>query len=204
VSTAGAAHWDNRYQTVGAESVSWYEAEPTTSLELIKAVGATPADAVVDIGGGASTLVDHLVSAGYQDVTVLDLSQAALDVASGRVGLSVPVAWVAADILDWKPTRQYDVWHDRAVLHFLTEGHDRNRYLDIMRLAVHPGGAVIIGAFADDGPTQCSGLPVRRYTTGDLQDLLPDLMLVDARRHEHRTPAGTVQPFNWIAGRLPG
>jgi SAM-dependent methyltransferase len=204
VSRAGAAHWDDRYQTIGPESVSWYEAEPSTSIDLLDAVGATHGDAVIDVGGGASRLVDHLISLGYQDSTVFDLSKAALDVARNRVGSSAPVTWLTGDILDWRPTRHYDIWHDRAVLHFLTTDRDRARYVETLRSAIRPGGAVIIGVFAQDGPAQCSGLQVRRYTPAELRSLLPDLALIEARRHEHRTPNGAVQPFNWIAGRLPG
>jgi trans-aconitate methyltransferase len=204
VSTAGATHWDDRYRTTGAESVSWFEAEPTTSIDLLEVVGATPADAVIDVGGGASRLVDGLLAAGYQDVTVLDLSKTALDLARQRVGASAPVTWVSADVLDWRPARQYDIWHDRAVLHFLTDDRDRAEYLDTLHGTVRPGGAVIIGVFAEDGPTHCSGLPVRQYAPAELRELMPDLVFVDARRHEHRTPHGAVQPFNWIAGRIPG
>ncbi len=197
-------HWDNRYRDVGAESVSWFQAQPTESLGLPAALDVTPSAALLDVGGGASRLVDHLLSAGYPDVTVLDLSQAALDVARSRLP-GASVNWVCADVTTWEPTRTWDVWHDRAVLHFLVDEGSRVAYLRTMRRALNPGGAIVIGTFAEDGPTHCSNLEVRRFSQGELVELLGETfepLLV--QRIMHQTPGGATQPFNWIAGRERG
>jgi SAM-dependent methyltransferase len=198
----GTAHWDDRYASIGAQALSWYEDRPTTSLELLDAVGISPSDSAIDVGGGSSSLVDHLLVAGHQDVSVLDLSTVALDVARSRLGDPTQVTWVQADITTWQPTRRWDIWHDRAVLHFLTTDDARDRYRNALHQALNPGGAFVIGAFAEDGPTECSALPVRRYSPDDLVGLFPDAEIIQQRRHIHRTPGSTDQPFNWIAGRL--
>lgn len=196
------AHWDERYRTVGADSVSWFESEPTTSLELFRALDVGPGDSVIDVGGGASLLVDRLLRAGHRDVAVLDLSRVALAEARERVGSRSEVTWINDDVLTWRPERRWDVWHDRAVLHFLVAAQDRRAYVDRMHEALEPGGAFVIGAFAEDGPTECSSLPVRRYGAVDFAELLGDVEVVEHRRAVHRTPVGLEQPFNWIAGRL--
>lgn len=201
-SVADPAHWNDRYQSIGPQAVSWYEERPSTSLDLLAAVGVTPHDSVIDIGGGASTLVDHLLHAGHADLTVLDLSAVALGTARDRLDDPREVTWIEADLLTWQPDRRWDVWHDRAVLHFLVDDHDRVAYVNQLRRALVPGGAFVIGTFAEDGPTQCSALPVRRYRPQDLTELLGDVDVLEERRDLHHTPGGTDQPFNWIAGRL--
>jgi SAM-dependent methyltransferase len=198
----GAEHWDERYRSIGPQSVSWFEPEPTVSLELLGALGVTAAQSVIDVGGGASSLVDHLVQRGHRDVTVLDLSAVALDLARQRLGDPPTVTWIEADLRTWRPARRWDVWHDRAVLHFLVDDDSRASYCALLREALQPGGAFVIGTFADDGPTQCSGLPVRRQSVADLATLLGDVEVVVQRRHVHRTPTGAEQPFSWVAGRL--
>jgi SAM-dependent methyltransferase len=197
-----ALHWNERYRSIGARAVSWYEERPTVSRELLDAVGMRTSDSVIDVGGGASTLVDHLVADGHEDVTVLDLSAVALDDARSRLGDPAGVTWIQADISSWQPARRWDVWHDRAVLHFLTDDDARDGYRDALRRALTPGGAFVIGTFAEDGPTECSALPVRRYSAADLVGFLGDVEIVEQRRHVHRTPSDADQPFNWIAGRL--
>jgi trans-aconitate methyltransferase len=197
-----SAHWDDRYESIGTQAVSWFEPHPAVSLELLEAVGVTNAESVIDVGGGASTVVDHLLAAGHNDITVLDLSTVALDAARTRLGNPAHVTWLDADLLTWEPSRQWDVWHDRAVLHFLTGDDGRTAYTSALNRALAPGGAFVIGAFAEDGPTQCSALPVRRYSPDELADLLGDIEIVEQRRHVHRTPSGADQPFNWIAGRV--
>lgn len=198
---ADAAHWDERYRSVGSTEVSWFEPEPTVSLELLDALGVTPDRSVIDVGGGASTLVDRLVARGHDDLAVLDISTAALDEARGRNGDPDAVTWITADLLAWEPPRRWDVWHDRAVLHFLTTDAQRGTYADVMAAALDPSGVFVLGAFASDGPTHCSGLEVRRQSFDDLAELAGDAEVVAARRHVHRTPSGGEQPFNWIAGR---
>jgi len=196
-----ADHWDNRYREIGAESVSWFQEQPTDSLALFAALGVTPSASVLDVGGGASHLVDHLVAAGYADVTVLDLSEAALDIARAQLP-EASVTWVRADVTSWEPVRTWNVWHDRAVLHFLVEEESRVAYLRSMRRALAPGGVVVIGTFAQDGPTHCSNLEVRRYSQDELRELLGEpFEVLQLQRIVHQTPGGAAQPFNWVAGR---
>jgi SAM-dependent methyltransferase len=198
-----AAHWDDAYRALGVENVSWFEPEPTMSLALLDALGTRPEDAVLDVGGGASTLVDHLVDRGFGDVTVLDVSVVALQEGQARVGPDARVGWLREDLLSWRPPRRYDVWHDRAVFHFLTDPADRRRYLGVLADSVAAGGAVIIGTFAADGPQSCSGLPVARYSPADLcQELGPLFQPLACKREVHVTPTGVLQPFTWVAGRL--
>jgi SAM-dependent methyltransferase len=195
-----AGHWDATYAERGAEDVSWFQSEPHTSLALFDAVGVHRDAAVVDVGGGASALVDRLVARGYVDLTVLDISPVALDLARDRVGDAAKVEWVASDVLTWGPDRHYDLWHDRAVFHFLTDPRDRAAYLATLTAAV-PTGAVILATFAPDGPDSCSGLPVARYGPDELADLLAGFDVVEARRDVHVTPWGAEQPFTFVAAR---
>ena len=196
------AHWDGRYASTGSGAVSWYEEQPTTSLELLEALAIGLHDPIVDVGGGASTLVDHLLTRGHTDITVLDISTVALDVARVRLHDPPQVTWIDHDLLTWRPDRRWAAWHDRAVLHFLVDDDARSAYVELMRCALEPHGAFAIGTFAEDGPTQCSALPVRRYGPDDLVELLGDIEVVAQRRQIHRTPSGDEQPFNWIAGRV--
>jgi SAM-dependent methyltransferase len=198
----GAEHWDERYRSVGSTAVSWYEATPTVSLALLDRLGVTAVESVIDVGGGASVFVDHLLARGHRDVAVLDLSKVALDEARTRLGDADSVSWIEADLLNWDPPRRWDVWHDRAVLHFLVDDDDRATYVEVMRRAVAPDGSFVIGTFAEDGPTECSSLPVRRQSADELIGLLGDVEVVERRRHKHHTPGGADQSFNWVAGRL--
>jgi SAM-dependent methyltransferase len=198
-----AAHWDSVHALRDPAEFAWFQAEPTVSLELVDALEVGPDAAVVDVGGGSSRLVDRLLDRGFGDVTVLDVSSGALDVAQGRLGdRAARVTWLVEDVCAWRPGRRYDLWHDRAVLHFLVDAADRARYLDALELGLASGGAAVIATFASDGPEQCSGLPVVRYDPPGLAALLgPGLRLVAERRAEHRTPGGAVQPFAWAALR---
>lgn len=202
MSNASADHWNGRYDAIGAESVSWYQDTPTTSLELLTTLGINATKSVIDVGGGASNLVDHLVAAGHTDVGVLDLSAVALEVAQQRLADNPAVEWLEQDLLTWQPSRTWDAWHDRAVLHFLLTDYERARYAETVRKVVAIGGAVVIGTFAEDGPTECSALPVRRNSAGELRSLLGDIEVVEERREVHHTPSGATQPFNWLAARL--
>lgn len=197
-----AGHWDDRYESIGAASVSWFEETPAVSLRLLDELGVTAQDSVIDVGGGASRLVDHLVERGHRELAVLDVSAVALRETRDRLGDPLGVEWIENDLLVWEPSRRWSVWHDRAVLHFLVDDGDRSRYVDLLRRALEPGGAFVIGVFAEDGPTECSGLPVRRTTAAELVDLVGDVEIVTQLRHVHHTPGGTDQPFNWLAGRL--
>ncbi|MCK4176820.1 class I SAM-dependent methyltransferase [Aciditerrimonas ferrireducens] len=201
---ARAAHWRSVYTTRPPTSRSWYQAEPRVSLALLDALGVGPQTAVLDVGGGASFLADRLVARGFRDVTVLDVAEEALAEVAGRLGGDPRVTLLCSDLLAFAPTRRYGCWHDRAVLHFLTED-ELPAYQAVLRRALDPGGAVVVGAFAPDGPEQCSGLPVRRYDPpGLLAALGPGFEAVASEREEHRTPTGAVQPFAWLAARRTG
>ena len=193
------AHWQNVYQTKSERDVSWFEESPTISLDLIRATGVGADASIIDVGGGASRLVDALISEGFRSVTVLDLSEKALSMTRDRLGAHAErVNWIAADITTWQPTQTYEVWHDRAAFHFLTDPNDRTAYAECVRKAVRPGGHVIIGTFALDGPERCSGLPVVRHDAASLRDMLgPTFRLVETRRHDHQTPSGTNQRFQF-------
>ena len=193
------AHWEAVYEQKGEMEVSWFQESPELSLELIEKLAPAPDAAIIDVGGGASRLVDALVARGYGDVTVLDLSQAALQAAQTRLGArAAKVVWVAADATDWSPQRAYDLWHDRAAFHFLTSAEDRARYVARLTQALKPGGHAIIATFAPDGPERCSGLPIVRYDAAGLSQVLgADFALMDTRAQAHVTPWGSRQKFQF-------
>ena len=193
------AHWQNVYATRGEREVSWFEERPALSLDLISAAGGTPRSSVIDVGGGASRLVDALLADGFEAVTVLDISEAALAAVKRRLGSkAASVTWIVSDITAWEPAERYDLWHDRAVLHFLTDASDRAAYVARLEKALQPGGHAIIGTFALDGPERCSGLPVVRYDARSLSELLgPEFDLVEELRQEHPTPMGSTQRFQF-------
>lgn len=201
-------HWAEVYTRRGDTLVSWYAPEPGMSLELIDAGAADPRLPAVDVGAGASRLVDALLVRGFADVTALDVSddglahaRSRLDVA-GMGAAAAGVHWTVTDLLDWRPDRRFGLWHDRAVFHFLTDPADRARYRDLLTEALAPGGLVVVGTFADDGPESCSGLPTARYGPEELAVELGDgLTVLAQRREEHRTPAGGSQMFTWLALR---
>jgi SAM-dependent methyltransferase len=190
-------HWNSVYRSKPEDGVSWFQPEATHSLDLItRSVGADAA--VVDVGGGASTLVDGLLARRQREVTVLDISEAALDVAKRRLGERAALArWIAGDIRTVTlPRAAFDVWHDRAVFHFLMDPADRAAYVRQVARAVRPGGHVIVATFAPDGPDKCSGLPVRRYAPGELhREFGASFELVEHLDENHRTPWGAVQHF---------
>jgi SAM-dependent methyltransferase len=193
------AHWQNVYQTKDEKTASWFQERPDISLDLIHATGVDTNALIIDIGGGASRLVDALISEGFNAVSVLDLSEKALAASRARLGADgAQVQWIVADITCWQPTQTYDVWHDRAALHFLTDPKDRAAYVERVMKAMRIGGRVIIGTFAPDGPERCSGLPVVRHDAATLGELLgPSFMLAETRRHNHQTPSGAIQRFQF-------
>lgn len=197
------AHWDTVYTTKSENEVSWFQENPAPSIELIDLARPTSASAIVDIGGGASRLVDSLVAGGFNHVTVLDISGAALEAAKARLGESASrVQWIIADVTKWYPMQIYDIWHDRAAFHFLTDPADRAAYVTRIKQAVKPGGHVIIGTFAIDGPEKCSGLPVHRYDAASLaKELGEGFELMDSRRHDHSTPWNSAQRFQFCIFR---
>lgn len=191
-------HWEKVYSTKPTDGVSWYQEHADRSLDLIRGTGVRPDASIIDVGGGASTLVDDLLREGYASLTVLDLSGAALAAARTRLGQRASeVTWLEADITKvGLPAQAYDVWHDRAVFHFLTSEDDRKAYVETVLRAVKPGGHVIVATFAEDGPLQCSGLPVRRYSADELHaEFGQPFTLLRHQREEHHTPFGTVQKF---------
>ncbi len=204
--TTRRRHWDQRYADVGATRVSWYQPTPTTSLALIDRLHVPKASPIIDVGGGASLLVDELLARGYTDLSVLDVSATALEIARRRLTDVAPVRWLCEDVTTWRPERRYALWHDRAVFHFLTNAAEQRAYLDVMHTALDDGGAVIIATFAAEGPAYCSGLPVARYDAAGLVRVLDGFTVVESARDEHVTPTGEIQPFTWIAARrqLPG
>ena len=192
-------HWDQVYEGKGDDDLSWHQAEPSTSLDLMREAGVTTASSVIDIGGGSSRLVDRLLSHGLSDVSVLDLSDAALNAARQRLGGDADrVTWITADITTWTNARRFDLWHDRAVFHFLTDPADRAAYIARLSDSLTARGHAIIATFAPDGPTQCSGLPVTRYSPEQLADTLgKDFALIEQRYEIHQTPWGSDQSFQY-------
>jgi trans-aconitate methyltransferase len=179
--------------------VSWFQVHPDYSLELIEAAGLAASEPIIDVGGGASRLVDHLLEVGHMDLTVLDISEAALERAGARLGkAALKVHWLVADITAWKPERQYRLWHDRAVFHFLTDAADRAAYRRALDSALAPGGTAIIASFAPDGPERCSGLPVQRYSPESLAaELGSGYKLKQSRSEDHVTPLRRIQRFQY-------
>jgi len=191
-------HWEHVYQTKAADAVSWYRPHLEQSLALIAHAAGDHAAAIIDVGGGESTLVDDLLADGYRDVTVLDISPTAIEVARKRLGNNAArVTWLAADITAAElPAHRYDVWHDRAVFHFLTEPQQRAAYVRQVARAVKPGGHVIVATFGPEGPQQCSGLEVERYDADALHDEFGShFRLMDSATELHETPFGTTQQF---------
>jgi SAM-dependent methyltransferase len=199
------AHWENVYSTKGDNEVSWFQESPVPSLELIDLAKPGPASVIADIGGGASHLVDALIDRGFINVIVLDLSEAALDAARIRLGDKAGRAqWIAADVTKWQPTQLFDIWHDRAAFHFLTTAADQAAYVERVAKAVKPGGHVIIGTFAMNGPERCSGLPIVRYDAASLGRVLGgDFELLHTRLHDHVTPWAAIQHFQFSVFRRP-
>lgn len=190
-------HWEGVYATRSPLEVSWYQPRPEVSLRLIAHAAVPRTSRILDVGGGASTLVDALLADGYADVAVADIAAPALAAARARLGAAAGrVRWIVADATDWTPPSPVALWHDRAVFHFLTDARDRARYMDALRGAVVPGGTVIIAAFAEDGPARCSGLPVRRTSAAMLAaELGDDFICEETAPEAHRTPGGAVQSF---------
>jgi len=197
MNTSRKAHWEDVYATKESVKVSWYQPVPAKSLELIRSTNLTLQDPILDVGGGASTLVDNLLGAGFQDVSVLDIASSALKQARARLGATANlITWIEADITEFEPSRSYAAWHDRAVFHFLTDAADRDKYLDALRKALQPRGHFLLATFGEEGPTRCSGLEVQRYSVEELKALLePGFRLRAFETEVHQTPTGAAQEF---------
>jgi trans-aconitate methyltransferase len=197
-------HWNRVYTTRAVDAVSWYQAQPKISLELIAAADL-PVDApIIDVGGGASVLVDCLLAQGRSALSVLDVSAAALANARKRLGANATkVQWIEADVREFEPTQRYALWHDRAVFHFLTDPADRAAYKAVLRRSLKPRAHAVVATFALDGPARCSGLDVAHYDAVTLHAQFgDDFEMLDSRRETHITPAGAEQRFTWVHLRL--
>lgn len=206
IQSDGHGHWTHVYKAKAPTAVSWYQETPEPSLRALNRFGASASSSLVDVGGGASNLVDALLGQGWQDITVLDIAAPALEAAKARLGaMADKVRWEIADITNWHPARRFDVWHDRAVFHFLTEPKQREAYRFALSHGVAEGGLVVIATFALDGPEKCSGLPVQRYDPiGLAAEMGDELRLIEGWPEEHVTPWGASQSFNWCAFRRVG
>lgn len=192
-------HWRQVYEAKRPDEVSWFQASPAPSLDALDRLGAGPARSLVDVGAGASTLADALLDRGWSDLTLVDVSEPALEASRQRLGERAgKVNWDVADIRHWRPGRAFDVWHDRAVFHFLTEAAGRAGYKRALAEGTRPGSNVVLATFAPDGPEQCSGLPVQRYDAAALAaELGGAFRMIDHWRETHVTPWGSEQSFQW-------
>lgn len=194
-------HWETIYANKKPDEVSWYQTHLEKSLEFIRRTGAFKTSRIIDLGGGASTLVDDLLASGFKEITVLDISKAAIQTAQTRLGQRAKdVTWLEADVT-WAslPAYHYDVWHDRAVFHFLTNTEDRRRYVDVVNHALKPGGHLIVATFGPHGPLKCSGLDIVRYDPAKLHNEFgDDFVLIESFREIHRTPTGKEQDFIYL------
>ncbi len=198
-----ASHWQKVWTDKPADRTSWFQDEPAPSLAMIDAAAISPPASVIDVGGGASALADRLLDRGFADLAVLDIAPQAMERSRTRLGARAgDVRWIASDILTWSPDRRWDVWHDRALVHFLTDPAEQARYREQVTAALAPGGTAILAAFALDGPEKCSNLPVQRHDGASLAALMgPDFRLEQEIRQDHVTPASATQRFCWCRFR---
>lgn len=199
-----ASHWNTVYETRSASIVSWFKPHLTTSVDLLHSAGLSSDSRIIDIGGGASTLVDDLLNFGVADITVLDLSKSALDVARARLGdCAARARWLVGNVLTVElATASFDLWHDRAAFHFFTNDEDVAVYVRQVARALRPGGHMVLGTFAKEGPQSCSGLPVMRRDPTELAAIFAPFELVAEARDAHSTPAGNTQLFTYVVMRL--
>lgn len=200
------AHWERVYRSKGEAEVSWYQQDPRLSLDLIESVAPHGHGRIVDIGGGASVLVDRLLELSFERIAVLDVSEAALDRARSRLGERAGrVEWIVADVTESPELNAFDVWHDRAVFHFLTDAEDRRKYVELARTTVPEGGHLIVATFAEGGPKRCSDLEVCRYDARSLAaELGEGFVLVRDAAEFHTTPGGSMQEFTYGVFRRAG
>ena len=190
-------HWENIYQNKNIDELSWYEPHPTTSLEFVQKFNIPKTAKIIDVGGGDSFLVDHLLDLGYKDITVLDISETAVEKAKARLGDKAnDVKWIIADASDFLPPEKYDFWNDRAAFHFLTEKEEIRNYLRTIQHFVKLSGYLVIGTFSDNGPTKCSGIEIKQYSEQSMTDLFNKAFKkIKCIRIDHKTPSGSIQNF---------
>lgn len=190
-------HWENIYETKPLDSVSWYQPTPTTSLDFIDRSVLSKSAKIIDVGGGDSFLVDHLLKLEYTDLTVLDISEKALERAKERLGsLSDKVKWEVSDASKYTTEQKFDFWHDRAAFHFLTEEADIKNYVNVVSKSIKPDGILVIGTFSENGPTKCSGIPIKQYSAESLAKVFEEgFELVNTQIVDHKTPFDTIQNF---------
>lgn len=196
-------HWENIYQTKELKDVSWFQPTPETSLDFFKQFKVPTTAKIIDIGGGDSFLVDHLLDLGYQDISVLDISAAAIDRAKQRLGDKANnVKWIVADAATFKPTEKYDFWHDRAAFHFLTDEHEISNYLETAQQSINPTGVMVIGTFSEQGPKKCSGIEIKQYSETTMTDRLKTFFeKIKCITVDHKTPFDTIQNFVFCSFR---
>ncbi len=196
-------HWENIYQTKELKEVSWFQPIPDTSLDFFKQFNVSKSAKVIDVGGGDSFLVDHLLDLGYHDVSVLDISEAAIDRAKERLGdRAVEVKWIVADAASFEPTEKYDFWHDRAAFHFLTDEKEVLNYLETAQKNINPNGVLVIGTFSEQGPKKCSGIAIKQYSEKSLTETLKMFFhKIECITVDHKTPSNTVQSFVFCSFR---
>jgi 2-polyprenyl-3-methyl-5-hydroxy-6-metoxy-1,4-benzoquinol methylase len=194
-----SSFWNRVYETKGEAEVSWFQTNPEPSIEFIRRYAPDRSASIIDIGGGLSRLADHLLADGFQNLSVLDIASEAIALAQDRIGNGkVSVKWIVSDVTKWQPNDHYDIWHDRAVFHFLTEFEDQMAYIVRLKHALKRSGFLVIGTFALDGPEKCSGLPVMRHDFHSLQNLFGEAFrLIETRKHDHQTPFQTIQHFQY-------
>ncbi|PWJ42774.1 class I SAM-dependent methyltransferase [Sediminitomix flava] len=197
-------YWDNVYQEKQTHEVSWYQKTPSTSLDIINKLDLPKTAKIIDIGGGESYLVDHLLEQGFTDITVLDISETAILRTQKRLGAKAQnVKWIIADIAEFEPTEKYDLWHDRATFHFLLEEDEINHYLNSIRKGLTEDGNLVIGTFTEEGPRMCSGVIVKQYTEESLTNLVHDsFQKLECKIVNHKTPFYTIQNFVFCSFRM--
>lgn len=196
-------HWENIYNTKSLEEVSWYQPTPETSMEFIQSLNLKKDAAVIDIGGGDSFLVDYLLGEGYTNITVLDISEKAIEHAKKRLGKNAEkVKWMVTDVTQFNPTKKYNIWHDRAAFHFLTDDHDISAYLEIAGKAVKQNGCLFIGTFSENGPKKCSGIEIKQYSEELItKTFTSKFQKINCFTVDHETPFDTVQNFVFCSFR---
>lgn len=197
------SHWEDVYQKKDLEEVSWYQPKAETSMDYIRSFELKKDAKIIDIGGGDSFLAENLLSEGYTDITVLDISETALDRARSRLGKKAEkITWIVADASDFAPSKKFELWHDRATFHFLTREEEVEKYLKTLKNSIQRGGNAVMGTFSEKGPEKCSGINIKQYSLHDLSELLNDgFETLECKNVDHITPSGAVQNFSFCSFR---